>query len=120
MKLSQKIRLSKHILRLLKVQEITYPIGRTSKGNLGICFNVNNDDFDVMLDSIPLSTKNSLEDENNIELKKMLTKYLFESEDIIKLPSTNFSENMEAPVEKKKGGRPKGSKNGNTQAKKSS
>lgn len=80
MTLNETKKLSKHIFRLLKVSEITYPIGRTSKGNLGITFNENNDDFAVMLDSVPLSTKNSLEDENNIELKAMLEKYLFDSE----------------------------------------
>ncbi len=118
MKLSQQIKISKHIFRLLKVTEITYPIARTPKGNLGITFNDKNDDFEMMLDSVPLSTKNSLEDENNIELKKMLTKYLFEGEDIIKWPSTSFSENIaEDLIEteilpRKKGGRPKGRKNG--------
>lgn len=123
MKLSQKIRLSKHILRLLKVNEITYPVGRTSKGNFGICFNANNDDFDIMLDSIPLSTKNSLEDENSIELKKMVTKYLFENEDIIQWPSTRpvvsndpneflkVTPIPESTLSKKKVGRP--SKHGN-------
>lgn len=80
MTLNETKKLSKHICRLLKVSEINFPIGRTPKGNLGITFNENNDDFEMMLDSVPLSTKNSLEDENNIELKAMLEKYLFDSE----------------------------------------
>lgn len=114
MKLSQKIRLSKHILRLLKINEITYPIGRTPKGNLGITFNDKNEDFAMMLDSVPLSMANSLEDENNIELKKLLTKYLFENEDIIQWPSRHTVQeeiSQENIAPKKKGGRPKGSKN---------
>lgn len=73
-------KLAKHICRLLKVTEINFPIGRTPKGNLGLVFNANNNDFDIMLDSVPLSTKNSLEDENNIELKRMIEKYWFEEE----------------------------------------
>lgn len=72
-------KLSKHIFRLLKVEDIVIPIGRTSKGNLGIRFNQNNDDFDIMLDSIPLPTDSVYEHENNIELKKMFEKYLFET-----------------------------------------
>lgn len=115
MKLTHQIRISKHILRLLKVNEITLPIGRTPKGNLGISFNDKNDDFTMMLDSVPLSTANSLEDENNIELKKMLTKYLFENEETVQFPShlpvAEVSQDNIGPVEKKKGGRPVGSKN---------
>lgn len=80
MTLSQQKKLSKHICRLLKVNEINFPIGRTPIGNLGLVFNTNNDDYTMMLDSIPLSTANSLEDENNIELKKMIEKYCFEPE----------------------------------------
>lgn len=80
MTLTETRKLSKHICRLLKVSEINFPIGRTPKGNLGLVFNANNDDFEMMLDSVPLSTKNSLEDENNIELKAMLEKYLFDTE----------------------------------------
>lgn len=80
MEISNQKKLSKHIFRLLKVTDITYPIGRTSKGNLGIRFTENGEDFDIMLDSIPLSTKDIMNDDNNIELKKMLDKYLFEQE----------------------------------------
>lgn len=116
MKLSARLRLNKHIFRLLKINEITYPIGRTSKGNLGLTFNDKNDDFDMTLDSIPLSTQNALDDENNIELKMLLTKYLFENEDIIQWPSTRpvVSNEPMAFIEgtPRKGGRPKGSKNG--------
>lgn len=68
-------KLAKHIFRLLKMYEITFPIGRTNKGNLGIKFTAINDDYEIMLDAVPLATKNILEDENNIELKKMIEKY---------------------------------------------
>lgn len=127
MTLSETKKLSKHIFRLLKVSEIIYPIGRTSKGNLGLVFNANNDDFDIMLDSVPLSTKNGLEDENNIELKKMIEKYYFEPEQ--SMASQGWTVSNSTPVlnipvsqEKKKGGRPKGSKNknGNTKTKETS
>ncbi len=79
MTLSTQKKLAQHICRLLKVTDITFPIGRTSKGNFGIVFNENGE-WDMMLDSVPLSTKNILTDENNIELKRMVEKYLFEKE----------------------------------------
>jgi hypothetical protein len=74
-------KLAKHIFRLLKVTEVVFPIGRTNKGNLGLKFSSNMDDFEIMLDAVPLSTKSILEDENNIELKRMLEKYWFEDEE---------------------------------------
>ncbi len=79
-------KLVQHICRLLKVTYVQVPVGRTDKGNFGIIFNENGD-WDIMLDSVPLSTKNILTDENNIELKRMVEKYLFEQE---KIP--NFQE----------------------------
>lgn len=81
MTIEQTKKLSKHIFRLLKVTEITFPIARTSKGNLGIKFDQNSEDFEIMLDSVPLSTKDMLVDDNNIELKKMLEKYLFDGKE---------------------------------------
>lgn len=80
MTLSDQKKLAKHICRLLRVTEITFPIARTHKGNLGLAFNVNNDDYVMMLDSVPLSVDNSIEDDNNIELKKMIEKYMFDEE----------------------------------------
>lgn len=132
MTLNETKRLSKHICRLLKVSEITLPIGRTPKGNLGITFNANNEDYEIMLDAIPLSTKDSLHDENNIELKVMLEKYLFDTEKvaIFSAPQPASAENLtitalpsvsqEQPGVKvaKKPGRPR--KNANTTTKESS
>ena len=86
MTLEQTKKLAQHICRLLKVTYINLPIGRTDKGNFGLIFNENGD-WDMMLDSVPLSTKNVLTDENNIELKRMVEKYWFEQE---KIP--NFQE----------------------------
>jgi hypothetical protein len=83
MTLNEHKKLSKHIFRLLKVNDITFPIGLTSSGNLGINFNANNEDWTIMLDSIPLPTANSLTDENNIELKAMIEKYYFEPESVV-------------------------------------
>lgn len=107
MEISNQKKLSKHIFRLLKVTDITYPIGRTSKGNLGIRFSENGEDFDIMLDSIPLSTKDIMTDDNNIELKKMLDKYLFEEKTGLSLekmksvynslPDSAFIENAKVP-----------------------
>lgn len=83
MELSNQKKLATHIFRLLKVTEIVIPIGRTNKGNLGIKFTQNSDDFEIYLDAVPLSTKDFLNDENNIELKKMLEKYLFEARSVV-------------------------------------
>lgn len=80
MTLQDTKKLAQHIFRLLKVDEIVIPIGRTNKGNLGIAFNKNSSDFQIMLDAVPLTTNDMLRDDNNIELKKMLEKYLFEQE----------------------------------------
>lgn len=80
MTLESQRRLAKHIFRLLKVNEIIFSIGRTNKGNFGIRFTENNDEYELYLDAVPLSIKDSLVDENNIELKRMLEKYWFEKE----------------------------------------
>lgn len=80
MTLHEVKKLTAHICRLLKVTEITYPIGRTNKGNLGLKFAANSNDFEIMLDAVPLSTKDLLDDENNIEMKKMIEKYWLEQE----------------------------------------
>ncbi len=78
MEMNAQHKLMQHIIRLLKVSEIVIPIGRTSKGNLGLKYSYNKDDFEMIIDAVPLSTKDSLNDENNIELKKMIEKYMFE------------------------------------------
>lgn len=116
MELSNQKKLAKHILRLLKVTEITFPIARTSKGNLGIKFDQNSEDFEIMLDSVPLSTKDMLVDDNNIELKKMLEKYLFESKNDtfsvkhviphLSMEGASITGNTLTLSEKKKRGRP--------------
>jgi len=79
MTIQNQQKLAKHIFRLLKVNEIVFSIGRTNKGNLGIKFNQANDDYEIYLDAVPLSTKDMLADDNNIELKKMIDKYLFDT-----------------------------------------
>lgn len=116
MTIEQTKKLYNHIFRLLKVAEIVIPIGRTSKGNLGIKFNQNSEDFEIMLDSVPLSTKDMLADDNNIELKKMLEKYLFESKNDtfsvkhviphLSMEGASITGNTLTLSEKKKRGRP--------------
>lgn len=118
-------KLAKHIFRLLKVTEIMFPIGRTNKGNLGLKFTQNSDQYEIFLDAVPLPTKDILNDENNIELKRMIDKYLFEDEykDLSKIvdDSTTYV-NVGKVVDRagnvitdkvlgKKRGRPKGSNN---------
>lgn len=112
MTLQNQKKLSSHIIRLLKVPEITYPIGRTLKGNLGITFSENTD-YTITLDSIPLSTKSIYDDENNIELKRMIEKYLFEADQnmTFSVPFVPTTSTARLSPIKKKGGRPLGSKN---------
>lgn len=83
MELNNAQRLAKNIFRLLKVNEISFPIGRTNKGNLTIVFNDSKEDFDLFLDSVPLPTKSLLEDDKNIELKQMVEKYWFDKDGVI-------------------------------------
>ena len=124
MTLETQKKLAQHIFRLLKVNEIVFPIGRTNKGNLGLKFTEGNNDFEIMLDAVPLSTKDMLQDDNNIELKKMLEKYWFDSEKQpiiaqhytpifvkgeLATPGEAVDEILDIP--KKQRGRPKGSKN---------
>jgi hypothetical protein len=92
MTLSETARITKHICRLLKVTDVTYPIGRTNKGNLGLSFTGEGDDFNIMLDSIPLLTTSPIDHDNNIELKKLLTKYLFDKEDVVMFKGLSDSE----------------------------
>lgn len=114
---SEQGKLAKHILRLLKVDEIIFPICRTSKGNFGLRYGVNTDDYEMYLDAVPLPTKDILNDENNIELKKMLEKYLFEDTNIITGSSYSLTYSSSTTPEValvqpvKKRGRPAGSKN---------
>lgn len=121
MTLQNTAKLSKHLCRILKVPEIQWTIARTAKGNISLGFNENTEDFVVYLDSIPLSTKSMLDDENNIELKNMIEKYYFaeKSLEIGWNPPVSETTTLKiTPVESeivhmtvKKGGRPKGSKN---------
>lgn len=121
MELQNQKKLVSHIFRLLKVNEIVIPIGRTNKGNLGLKFQANTEGFEIYLDAVPLSTKDMLADDNNIELKKMLEKYLFENRESVArmaFPTLTAVEEGEITREeglaklapKKQRGRPKGSK----------
>ncbi len=93
MTISNQRKLAGYIIRLLKVNDIIFPIGRTNKGNFGIRFSANGEDFEMYLDAVPLSTKDVLNDDNNIELKKMVEKYLFELPPVIQ-----FEDRIITPV----------------------
>ena len=133
MEIATQKKLAGHILRLLKVGYIDFPLGRTNKGNLTIRFDESND-FTMFLDSVPLPIKDSLQDENNIELKRMIEKYWFESKTALAFGGIEIipdqagkAKTLVTIAEKKhlegaRKGRPKGSKNkvkdGNTKAEK--
>lgn len=105
-----------HIMRLLKVIYIDFPVGRTNKGNLALRFSDQND-FEIMLDSVPLSTKDMLADDNNIALKEMIKKYWFDEQKLSYqgmpiVRDEKIEKIMIVPIiSEKKKGRPKGSKN---------
>lgn len=121
MTLQNTQKFAKHLFRLLKVNEVIFPVGRTSRGNFGVRFTPNNDDYEMYLDAVPLSTKDSLADENNIELKKLIEKYMFEQTVLISKHEQPIVINAVSHVlTSRPRGRPKGSKNANTKAKKSS
>lgn len=114
MELENTAKFAQHILRLLKVQEITFPIGRTNKGNLGIKFTTANDEYEMVLDAVPLKTVSLTEDDNNIELKRMLEKYWFDNKKDIFGVQNYLTPDGIKPIEEKTfkpKGRPKGSKN---------
>lgn len=77
MTLQEQQKLANHIFRILKVTDISFPIGRTNKGQLEIKFTKDKEDFEIILDAVPLNEK----DYDNRELKSIVNKYLFDSED---------------------------------------
>lgn len=62
------------VFRLLKVNSISYPIGRTEKGDLAIRYTKDKEGWEILLDSVPLNEKEI----DNRELKAILMKYLYE------------------------------------------
>lgn len=134
MTLAQTKRLANHFFRLLKVSDIAFPIARTNKGSLEIKFTDQRDDFDIMLDAVPLPTLSIVNDDKNIELKNLVEKYWFEQPigigdlaqyvdngtttvNVGRVFKSDFQGNKGKDVtdeffgKKNKGGRPKGSKN---------
>lgn len=125
MTLEQQKKLAAHIFRILKISDISFPIGRTNKGDLSLKFTKDKEGFEVILDAVPLNEK----EYDNRELKSILTKYLFDSELTftsttsagVSWNSAQTAQIQEASAqdkqieantqEKKKRGRPKGSKN---------
>lgn len=108
MTLQETKKLTTHIQRLLKVRHVLFPIANTEKGNFLMKFTKGNEDYDLVLDSVPLN----MNDYDNRELKSMLEKYLFEKEETsivsqsISVPEVSV-ESVEVPApEKKKRGRP--------------
>lgn len=79
MTLFEQEKLAKHIQRLLKIRYVQIPIATTEKGPLSIKFTKDQEEFDLILDAVPLAI-NGLDNENNRELKILLCKYLFDSQ----------------------------------------
>lgn len=73
MTLEQQQRLATIIFRILKVPDISIPVGLTQKGQLSLRFSKDKVDFEVLLDSVPLNEK----EYDNRELKQTLEKYIY-------------------------------------------
>ncbi len=69
----QETKLAGHIMRLLKVRQVSFPIARTTKGDLWIKYSQDTEGPVVILDAVPLD----LEDFNNKELAGLLERYLY-------------------------------------------
>lgn len=80
MDLTDQKKLANHIIRLLKVRTVSFPIGTTDKGLLSLKYTEGQEEYEIVLDAVPLQTESIVNDENNIELKAMLEKYLFNNE----------------------------------------
>lgn len=109
MTLQEQGKLAEHIIRILKVRHISFPIGLTEKGNLSIKYVKDEPGYQIILDAVPLDQK----DYDNRELKAMLEKYLFEPNVVMggTLDITKMVPLMPPGhvgiLEKKKRGRPK-------------
>lgn len=100
-------KLAKHIMRLLKVQSVQFPVCRTSKGNLTVEFNESISDYRLFLDSVPLPTRSILEDENNIYLKNIVDTVFFDSAEPRAVIAEAPKASIPPAIAPKKRGRPK-------------
>lgn len=80
MNLINQKKLAGHIMRLLKVRSVSFPIATIDKGPLSFKYTAGVEDYELVLDAVPLPTESLATDESNIELKAMLEKYLFSNE----------------------------------------
>lgn len=74
MNLKETASFAGNIQRLLKVRNVSLPVVLTEKGWLQIKYIKDSDEYQILLDSVPLDMK----EYDNRELKAMLEKYLFE------------------------------------------
>lgn len=77
MTLSESKKLAEHIMRLLKVRNVSFPIAHTEKGPMSIKYTKDQDNYEIVLDAVPLDQKAY----DNRELKSILEKHLFVAED---------------------------------------
>lgn len=73
-------KLANHIMRLLKVRSVSFPVALTDKGPLSVKYTVDQPEYEIVLDAVPLTTDSVMNDESNIELKAMLERYFFDSQ----------------------------------------
>lgn len=111
MTLHEAQKVAQTIMRILKVRNVKYPIATTEKGPLNIQFLKDKEEYEIVLDAVPLDMK----EYDNRELKNILEKYWFTSRESypVRIPpelvDRVLQDNEFFPI--KKVGRPKGSKN---------
>lgn len=80
MKLTESKKLAEHIMRLLKVRQVSFSLAQTEKGQLSMKYTKYVEAYELVLDAVPLATADFLKDDNNRELQGLVEKYLFEPE----------------------------------------
>lgn len=74
MTLEQHKKVAENTMRLLKVRYVSYLLAKTEKGDIWVKFTKDQDNYDLILDAVPLDLK----DFNNSQFKKLVEKYWFE------------------------------------------
>lgn len=76
MTLTETKKVAANTIRLLKVRYVQFPVAMTEKGPLTIKFYKDQEDYEIILDSVPLDLK----DYDNRELKSVFEKHFFTQE----------------------------------------
>lgn len=78
MTLGQEKKLAEHIMRLVKVRQVSFPLCVTERGPLSMKYIKDQEHPEIVLDAVPLD----LNEFNHKELKRLLEGYLYEKEPV--------------------------------------